>query len=75
MGPWVPTNVAAAKSGEPAAFGTPGYVGGFWSRHPGGVNCAFGDGSVRFLKSSVAPTTLWMLGNRADGEILDSDKY
>jgi prepilin-type N-terminal cleavage/methylation domain-containing protein/prepilin-type processing-associated H-X9-DG protein len=74
--PWTgPPDAGATKPGEAAAQGTPAYVGGFSSRHPGGVNCALGDGSVRFLKTSIAPSTLWMLGNRADGEILDSDKY
>jgi prepilin-type N-terminal cleavage/methylation domain-containing protein/prepilin-type processing-associated H-X9-DG protein len=74
--PWGATaDAAATKPGETAAPGTPAYVGGFSSRHPGGVNSAFGDGSVRFLKSSIAASTLWMLGNRADGEILDSSSY
>jgi prepilin-type processing-associated H-X9-DG protein len=63
---------SALKAAPP---GTPGFVGGFASRHPGGTNCAFGDGSVRFLKSSMSPGVLRLLGNRADGEILDSDKF
>jgi prepilin-type N-terminal cleavage/methylation domain-containing protein/prepilin-type processing-associated H-X9-DG protein len=58
-----------------AAPGTAGFVGGFASRHPGGANTAFGDGSVRFLKTSISPAVLRLLGNRADGEILDSDKF
>jgi prepilin-type N-terminal cleavage/methylation domain-containing protein len=70
-----PAAPVAKASAEAAAPGTPTYVGGFSSRHPGGVNSVLGDGSVHFLKSSVAPTTLWMLGNRADGEILSSDQY
>jgi prepilin-type N-terminal cleavage/methylation domain-containing protein/prepilin-type processing-associated H-X9-DG protein len=58
-----------------AAPGTPGYVGGFASWHPGGANCALGDGSVRFLKGSVATSTFKLLGNRHDGEILDAATY
>jgi prepilin-type N-terminal cleavage/methylation domain-containing protein/prepilin-type processing-associated H-X9-DG protein len=58
-----------------AATGTPGYVGGFSSHHPGGANCAFGDGSVRFLKNTIAPKVLKLLGDRADGEILDAATY
>ncbi len=33
------------------------------------------DGSVRFLKSSVAWNTLWALGSRAQGEVVSSDSY
>jgi prepilin-type processing-associated H-X9-DG protein len=50
-------------------------VGGYSSRHPGGANCAFGDGSVRFMKSSISAGVLRLLGNRADGEFIDSDKF
>jgi prepilin-type N-terminal cleavage/methylation domain-containing protein/prepilin-type processing-associated H-X9-DG protein len=51
------------------------FVGGFSSLHPGGANCAFGDGSVRFLKSSISAGVLRLLGNRADGEFIDADKF
>jgi len=45
------------------------------SRHPGGVNCAMMDGSVRFIKDSVAPTTWWALGTEAGAEVISSDSY
>jgi prepilin-type processing-associated H-X9-DG protein len=45
------------------------------SNHPGGANFAFTDGSVRFIKSSIAMQTYWALGTRAGGEILSSDQY
>jgi prepilin-type N-terminal cleavage/methylation domain-containing protein/prepilin-type processing-associated H-X9-DG protein len=45
------------------------------SRHPGGANVAFADGSVRFIKQSVAPPTWWALGSRAGGEIISADQY
>ena len=51
------------------------FVGGFGSRHPGGQNVGFGDGSVRFLKASVSPHVRRLLANRADGELLSSDQY
>ena len=55
--------------------GTPTFVGGYSSRHPGGANFAFGDGSVRFLKNSISPGVLKLLANRADGEIISADKF
>ena len=45
------------------------------SRHPGGVNLVFGDGSVRFLKNSISPTTWIALGSIASGEVISSDSY
>jgi prepilin-type N-terminal cleavage/methylation domain-containing protein/prepilin-type processing-associated H-X9-DG protein len=51
------------------------FVGGFGSRHPGGQNTAFGDGSVRFLKNSGSSHVRRLLANRADGELLSSDQY
>ena len=51
------------------------FVGGFGSHHPGGENVTFGDGSVRFLKSSASPRVRRLLANRADGELLSSDEY
>jgi prepilin-type N-terminal cleavage/methylation domain-containing protein/prepilin-type processing-associated H-X9-DG protein len=45
------------------------------SRHPGIVNVAFADGSVRPVKTSVSPTVWWALGTRAGGEVLSSDAY
>ena len=50
-------------------------VGGFSSTHPGGANFAFGDGSVRFLKSTINSKVLRLLGNRADGELLGGDQF
>ncbi len=45
------------------------------SNHPGGVNVAFADGSVHFIKSTVAPNTWWALGSRNVGEVVSSDQY
>ncbi|MGP0068527.1 MAG: DUF1559 domain-containing protein [Isosphaeraceae bacterium] len=45
------------------------------SQHPGGVNVAFSDGSVHFIKSTVAPNTWWALGSRNGGEVISSDAY
>jgi len=45
------------------------------SRHPGGVNTAFADGSVKFIKSSISNPTWVALGTRNGGEIVSSDSY
>jgi prepilin-type processing-associated H-X9-DG protein len=51
------------------------HVEDYWSRHPGGVNFLFGDGSVHFLKNSIAPQTFRALGTRAGGEVVGADQY
>jgi prepilin-type N-terminal cleavage/methylation domain-containing protein/prepilin-type processing-associated H-X9-DG protein len=45
------------------------------SRHPGGVNVMFCDGSVKFIKSSISISTWWALGSRAGGEVISADQY
>src|SRR5262249_12505779 len=45
------------------------------SNHPGGCNVGMADGSVRFVKSSIAMQTWWALGTRASGEVISSDSY
>jgi prepilin-type N-terminal cleavage/methylation domain-containing protein/prepilin-type processing-associated H-X9-DG protein len=45
------------------------------SMHPGGANFLFGDGSVHFLKSSIAIKTYWALGTKANGEVISSDQF
>ena len=51
------------------------HVEDYWSRHPGGANFAFGDGSVHFLKSSINPITWRALATRAYGEVISADAY
>jgi len=45
------------------------------SYHSGGVNAAMADGSVKFVKDSVAMSIWWALGTRANGEVVSSDAY
>jgi prepilin-type N-terminal cleavage/methylation domain-containing protein/prepilin-type processing-associated H-X9-DG protein len=45
------------------------------SMHPGGANVLFGDGSVHFLKSSIAMKTYWALGTKGNGEVISADQY
>ena len=42
------------------------------SNHPGGVNLTMADGSVKFVKDTVAPQTWWALGSRNQGEVYDN---
>jgi prepilin-type processing-associated H-X9-DG protein len=43
------------------------------SLHPGGVNTAMSDGSVRFVKNSVTQLTWFLLHSRNDRQILPTD--
>jgi prepilin-type N-terminal cleavage/methylation domain-containing protein/prepilin-type processing-associated H-X9-DG protein len=45
------------------------------SKHPGGVNALFADGSVHFVKNSVSPITWYALGTIGGGEVTSSDQY
>ena len=44
------------------------------SNHPGGVNALLGDGSVRFLKDTVALETWRALSTRKGGEVISADR-
>ena len=45
------------------------------SKHPGGANFCFGDGSVHFLKNSINLPTYCAIGSRTGGEVVSSDSY
>jgi prepilin-type processing-associated H-X9-DG protein len=45
------------------------------SNHPGGVNMGLADGSVKFIKDSIALQPWWGLGTRAGGEVISADQY
>jgi prepilin-type N-terminal cleavage/methylation domain-containing protein/prepilin-type processing-associated H-X9-DG protein len=65
--------------------GTPLFMGGALgptfaaitsrSYHPGGVNAVFADGSVRFIKSSIAGPIWRALGSVSGGEVISADAY
>jgi prepilin-type N-terminal cleavage/methylation domain-containing protein/prepilin-type processing-associated H-X9-DG protein len=46
-----------------------------FSWHPGGANFCMSDGSVRFVKESVAPAIVRALITRAGGEVISADSY
>jgi prepilin-type N-terminal cleavage/methylation domain-containing protein/prepilin-type processing-associated H-X9-DG protein len=47
----------------------------YWSRHPGGADFLFGDGSVRFIKEQVGFAIFQALATRAGGEVVSSDSF
>jgi prepilin-type processing-associated H-X9-DG protein len=57
---------------EPAR--PPGLLGAR-SNHPGGFNALFGDGSVRFIKLTINPTTFRALITKSGGEIVAADDF
>jgi prepilin-type processing-associated H-X9-DG protein len=45
------------------------------SRHPGGVHLQMADGSIRFIKQTIAQTVWSALGTIAGGEIVDQSQF
>jgi prepilin-type N-terminal cleavage/methylation domain-containing protein/prepilin-type processing-associated H-X9-DG protein len=45
------------------------------SNHSGGVNVCMSDGSVKFIKDTIALQTWWALGSRSLGEVISNDSY
>jgi len=84
-GTTVPINYPTPQTCDPLStngFGTPNWASrcsyantGFKSHHPGGGNFLFADGSVHFLKQSIAMTTYCALGSRNGGEVISADAY
>jgi prepilin-type N-terminal cleavage/methylation domain-containing protein/prepilin-type processing-associated H-X9-DG protein len=67
-----------SKTPDCSPWGTVGAGIGFYSarsRHPGGVNVAMTDGSVRFIKDSISLQTWYSLATRSGGEVFSSDSY
>jgi prepilin-type processing-associated H-X9-DG protein len=46
-----------------------------YSFHPGGANHVFADGSVHFIKQSLAPSAFAALISFNGGEVLSGDSY
>jgi prepilin-type N-terminal cleavage/methylation domain-containing protein/prepilin-type processing-associated H-X9-DG protein len=66
--------------GYPGKFPTGNYnnSGGAYtasSRHPGVVNVAFADGSIRAVKSTINIMTWWAVGTRSNGEVISASAY
>jgi prepilin-type N-terminal cleavage/methylation domain-containing protein/prepilin-type processing-associated H-X9-DG protein len=69
------TNCKSPSDGNTGGYGAVQSALPPSSNHPGGVNVAFADGSVRFIKDSVSLPTWWALGSRNGGEVTSSDSY
>ena len=51
------------------------HVEDYWSRHAGGVNFLFADGSVHFLKNTINVAPWRSLATRSGGEVVSADSY
>ncbi len=85
-GLWFATTAPINYPTSPDDFGTPPPPGsdweldfntamGFKSRHPGGANFVFADGSTHFLQQDIDYTTYQMLGARADAEVIPDGNF
>ena len=63
------TTVQTPATGKTVAPGSPLFVGGFGSEHPGGANFAFGDGRVNYISAGIGAPVLNQLAHRKDGQI------
>ncbi len=61
--PWATYYITPLGSAPPSSF------------HSGGVNNAFADGSVRFIKNTVNVQAWWALGSRNGGEVISADAF
>jgi prepilin-type processing-associated H-X9-DG protein len=72
----MPPNAPQTNCIAQSAGGLPNpTVMGLASYHPGGANLLLCDGSVRFMKNSVNILTVWALGSKAQGEVIDASSY
>jgi prepilin-type processing-associated H-X9-DG protein len=67
----VPPNYQGYDCGDDSTF-TMAHVAAR-SYHPGGVNLAMADGSVRFISENVNFVTWQALGTRSGGEVINGD--
>jgi len=75
---WLPPNSLGCynkNDGNTEGYGTLQDAMPPSSNHPGGVNIAFADGSVRFIKDQINPQTWWGIGTRNGAEVISSDSY
>jgi prepilin-type processing-associated H-X9-DG protein len=81
---WVGANQSLGGTAVPPNWIPPAHIAsqGLWwlwynfrSQHPGGVNFAMCDGSVRFIKNSIDIATYQSLSTRSQNEIVSEGAY
>ena len=72
-----PNSINCLNSNDPSFLSYVGPLGSASasSNHPGGVNVAMADGSVRFVKDSITSAVWWGLGTRNGREVISSDAF
>jgi len=70
-----PNKKACNTANGNLSYGDMGSLIGPSSFHPGGVNMGFCDGSVKFIKDSIAPAAYYGIATAAGGEVVSSDSY
>ena len=66
-------NLPCAPSTDPVPVHARNLTAGARSRHPGGVMCALGDGSVKFVRDSISLQTWRAAASINGGEVLAND--
>ncbi len=67
-----------AHTGEGHGPNTPSglaHADQYWSRHPGGANFLFADGSVRFIKEQIGFRIYQALATRQGSEVVSADTF
>ena len=67
----MPPNSMSCAYGSNVGFGAYSAT----SRHAGGVNVLFADGSTRNIKSSISNVVWWALGTKAGNEVVSQGDY
>jgi prepilin-type N-terminal cleavage/methylation domain-containing protein/prepilin-type processing-associated H-X9-DG protein len=68
-------NMLVCHASDQNGWGGPDPIFPPSSNHSGGVNIAFTDGSVKFVKDSIDTATWWGLGTRAGREVVSADAF
>jgi len=71
----VPTVAMGFAANSTAVQQHLGYAWSTSSRHAGGLNVLMGDGSVKFIKSTISPVTWYGLATMRAGEVISADAY